>query len=168
MHPHPDEWWQCHNYFMNLCSDRDLVHLAVHILANNYNDNDNNNYASYICPDCDLVHLSAHIVAKKTGQTCLSLVLHMLMPEVFLETSFKRNFLILLLIYQVCGPYRAGKLYEQCCLSCLPQGRTSSSWTHSSREREVEVEIRRRLDSTAVSLLVNILVELTDTAFANQ
>ena len=89
MHPHPDEWWQCHNYFMNLCSDRDLVHLAVHILANNYNDNDNNNYASYICPDCDLVHLSAHIIAKKTGQTCLSLVLHMLMPEVFPDTVSK-------------------------------------------------------------------------------
>ena len=49
---------------MNLCSDRDLVHLAVHILANNYNDDDNNNYASYICPDCDLVHLSAHIIAN--------------------------------------------------------------------------------------------------------
>ena len=74
---------------MNLCSDRDLVHLAVHILANDYNDNDNNNYASYICPDCDLVHLSAHIIAKKTGQTCLSLVLHMLMPEVFPETVTK-------------------------------------------------------------------------------
>ena len=106
-------------------------------------DGANNKYASYIYPDCDLVHLSAHIVAKKTGQTCLSLVLHMLMPEVFLETSFKRYFLILLLIYQVCGPYRAGKLYEQRCLSCLPQGRVSSSWTHSSREREVKVKIRQ-------------------------
>ena len=59
------------------------------------------------------------------------------------QNIFQKYFLTLLLIYQVCGPYRAGKLYEQRCLSCLSQGRTSSSWTHSSREREVEVEIRQ-------------------------
>ena len=83
-------------------------------------------YHIYFCTDRDLVHLSAHIVAKKTGQTCLSLVLHMLMPEVFPEIVSKylsKNILSYFSWYIRCvDPTELGSYMSSVACPACPKG----------------------------------------------